>query len=62
MELLSAARELKPGQPFLLVTGYDRHNVLAGVEDAANCVVVSKPFDVGELSRTLLALVAASHQ
>ena len=62
VELLSAARELKPGQPFLLVTGYDRHNVLAGVEDAANCVVVSKPFDVGELSRTLLALVAASHQ
>ena len=62
VELLSATRELKPDQPFPLVTGYDRHNVLAGLEDAANCVVLSKPFDVGELSRTLLELVTASHQ
>lgn len=56
VELLHEVRQVKPAQPFLLMTGYDRNRELSTVAGLANCEVIGKPFNFTVLTNALARL------
>jgi len=55
--LAEAARRLRLSLPILLITGYDRDNVLSGKELPAGCELIGKPWNLELLSQTLRKLL-----
>ncbi|NWF37015.1 PAS domain S-box protein [Mariprofundus sp. KV] len=55
VELFKAVRQLNEKMPLILVTGYDRDHVLDKGIQMQNALVLNKPFDFDELSRSIQA-------
>jgi DNA-binding NtrC family response regulator len=58
VRLARALRERKPGLPVLLVTGYSH----LATEVGAEFVLMRKPFELAELSRTTARMIAEARQ
>jgi CheY-like chemotaxis protein len=53
LETLSALRELSPGLPFILASGYSEEEVLQGIRDEKPHAFLSKPYRREQLCEAL---------
>ncbi len=58
IEAAKQIRAVKPDMPILFITGFDLNETLDKRLDMAQADVVTKPFDIGELSRAIRRLLA----
>jgi CheY-like chemotaxis protein len=56
--LVDAARVLRPDLPIILATGYERNEKIADLESVPGVRVISKPFEMDAISRTIRSMLA----
>jgi len=56
-ELLKTVRQSGSELPFILITGYDKDNVLPKDIQPQNCLVLNKPFNFDALSESIQTMI-----